>query len=363
MVEALPLDISYEDLVAQKLARINSSFDKREASILFNASAANSYEQVQMLATMATFAELMFAETAPREYLILLAQERGLTPDPATKARLKGVFNKDIPLGTRFSLDELNYVAVEQLATGEFVLECETFGEIGNQQLGTLIPIDYVDGLISAELTAVLIPGEDEEDTEVFRQRYFDSFESIAFGGNRADYKAKTTSLAGVGGVKVVRAWNGGGTVKLIIIDSQFEQPTQLLVDTVQEAADPLDNQGEGLGYAPLDHIVTVVACGKSVINIAFPNITYQNCYSWAAVEADVLAAIDAYFKELAKEWAEAKTKEDDERQLVVRIAQLEYRLLGITGIIDVSDTTLNGLAANVELPPENIPERGTVNG
>lgn len=42
-------------------------------------------------------------------------------------------------------------------------------GIIGNQYLGQMIPIEYIDGLETATLTEILIPGEDEEDTEVLR--------------------------------------------------------------------------------------------------------------------------------------------------------------------------------------------------
>src|SRR5690606_12361543 len=103
----------------------------------------------------------------------------------------------------------------------------------GNLYLGTLIPINYIAGLETAKLTEVLIPGEDEEDTEAFRQRYFNSFKSQAFSGNRADYKEKVNAISGVGGVRVYRAKHGPGTVGLTIIDSNFNKPSQTLIDTV----------------------------------------------------------------------------------------------------------------------------------
>ena len=68
---------------------------------------------------------------------------------------------------------------------------------------------DYIDGLNYAELSELLIPGADEEETETFRQRYVDSLTSQAFGGNQADYKEKVLSLPGVGAVKVFPVWNG----------------------------------------------------------------------------------------------------------------------------------------------------------
>ncbi|AZK48785.1 baseplate J/gp47 family protein [Paenibacillus lentus] len=360
MTEVFNLDTSYEDLLAQKLMQVDESLDRREGSIIFNATAANTLETIQMLVTLKHMTDLVFADTAPREYLIRRAAERGLFPLGSTKAKLKGVFNIDVPIGSRFSLDELNYEVIEQIATGEFVLECETSGEVGNQYLGTLIPVDYIDGLTAAELTSVLIPGEDEEDTEVFRKRYFNSFNSISFGGNRADYKSKVGGLNGVGGVRVYRAWNGGGTVKLVIINSLFEKPTQKLINEVQEAVDPLDKQGEGLGIAPIDHVVTVVGVNQFPIEITL-NLTYRDGWNWGDVESSVQIAIDDYFKELATEWATAQTYEEDHTGLIVRVSQIETRLLSVEGILDISDTLLNGTSSNIELDMESIPVRGGI--
>lgn len=358
MVEPIDLNTSYEDLMAKKLAKF-TEMDRRETSPLYIATAANSAETVQMLATIKNNIDLVFADTAPREYLIRRAAERGLSPYPATKAKLKGKFNIDVPIGSRFSGDDLNYIVVEKIDDGEFILECESAGEAGNLYLGALIPIDYIAGLEIAKLTEVLIPGEDEEDTEAFRTRYLNSFKSIAFGGNRADYKEKVGALNGVGGVRVYRAWNGGGTVKLVIIDSQYNKPSQALIDTVQEAVDPLGMQGEGVGIAPIDHIVTVFPVNEEVIDIEF-NIIYKSGWSWDNIRSDVYAMIDDYFKELSHEWANS---EDDDYGVVVRVSQLETRILNIDGVLDVVDTKLNGNNENVILDKESIPKRGTVDG
>lgn len=358
----LQLDATYEELVEQKLDQIDRTMDAREGSLLFNAIAVNSIEIIQMLQTIQANMDESFADTMSRPNLIKRAEERGLKTLVATKAKLKGVFNINVDIGDRFSLDNLNYVVIDKIVDFEFVLECETVGDIGNQYLGTLIPIDYIDGLTTAELVEVLVPGEDEEDTEVFRARYFDSFDSEAFGGNRKDYKDKVNSLPGVGGVRVYRAWNGGGTVKLVIINSQFEQPTQTLVDQVQFAVDPLEAQGEGIGIAPIDHIVTVYAVGETSIDITL-NITYQSGWTWPDLEANVHSVIDDYFKELAEEWASASTYEEDQAGLIVRISQIEIRLLGVAGVIDIADTLLNGGTSNVAIDKESIPKRGVVIG
>ncbi len=350
MVIQLDLDATYEDLLQQKLNGIDPKVDKREGSIVFNATAANTLEIIQALQALKANIDESFADTMSRGKLIRRAAERGLKPLDATKAKLKGVFNININIVERFSLDDLNYAVLSKIVDFEYVLECETFGEIGNQFLGTLIPIEYIDGLTSAELTEVLISGEDEEDTELFRTRYFNSFESQAFGGNRADYIEKVGALQGVGGVKVYRAWNGGGTVKLVVIDSNFEKPTPTLIDTLQETVDPQGQQGDGVGLAPIDLGVTDSAIDIETL------ITYQSGWDWAAVEPGVQAAIDNYYVELKETWAGSDV-------LVVRISQIETRLLGVPGIVDIADTKLNGLQQNVVLDAVSIPIRGVVIG
>lgn len=234
-------------------------------------------------------------------------------------------------------------------------MECETAGKIGNENLGSIIPIDYIDGLTTAEITEILIPGEDEEDTEVLRQRYFDSLESQAYGGNIADYKDKISKLQGVGGVKVYPVWNGGGTVKLVIIDSTFGVPSGTLIDSVQTAADPVVNAGQGVGFAPIGHVVTVAGVTSVIVNIA-TNITYQDGWTWVDIQPYVNTTIDDYFKELAETW-------HNEKNLIVRISQIETRLLNITGVVDIGNTLINGTASNLVLNADSIPVRGTVNG
>ena len=361
MSTRISLDTTYEDLMAQKLASLPAQ-DKRETSMIYQATAANSAETVQMLATMLYYEDQIYPDTAPRERLILKARERGLTPHEATHAIRQGEFNIDVPIGSRFSGEQYNYEAIEKIDNGIFKLRCETAGEAGNFELGTLIPIDYIAGLQTDELTDVLIPGEDEEDTEAFRKRYFNSFNSISFAGNKAAYKEKVGELPGVGGVRTYRAKYGGGTVGVTIIDAAFKKPTQLLVDAVQQYMDPLDAQGEGVGLAPIDHIVTVSGVIETIINIS-TNLTLQAGWSFDDVRADVESVIDEYFLELAEEWAQAVTKQEDDTGLVVRISQIEYRLLGVSGVIDIANTTLNGAASNIELDKEAIPVRGVVNG
>ncbi len=349
-------NVTYEILLERMLDRVlaqNPNIDTREGSIIYNALAPAAVELQNMYIQLDTILNESFADTQTRDYLIKRCAERGVNVEEATKAIRKGEFNIDVAIGSRFSLNILNYIVTEKISTGVFKLQCETAGYAGNVESGNLIPIDYIEGLQTAVLTDVLVPGEDEEDTEHLRQRYFDSLDSQAFGGNITDYRDKTNALDGVGGVKVYPVWNGGGTVKLVIIDSTYGKPSATLVNNVQTAIDPTGNQGNGAGIAPIGHVVTVAGCGESTVDIQ-TNITFQEGWDWAALEPYVLESIDDYFNELSSTWASLDN-------IVVRISQIETRLLDLTGVLDIENTTLNGLAQNFIVPADNIPIRGAV--
>lgn len=356
-------NMTFESILKRMLDRIPNTFDKREGSVIYDALACAAVEFQNMYIHNDTVLNESFADTQSREYLIKRCKERGVYVEEATHAIRQGEFNMDVPIGSRFSLNQLNYITVEKIENGIFKLQCETAGSKGNLESGTLIPIDYVDGLQTANLTDVLVEGKDEEDTEHLRQRYFDSINSQAFGGNVADYKEKLksltlkskegVSLGSVEGVKIYPAWNGGGTVKAVVMDEKYSKPSDEFIYAVQEAADPIQNQGQGLGFAPIGHVVTVVGCDEVSVDIQ-TSITFQNDWTWEDVKTNVQTEIDSYFKELSKDWEDA-----EENELIVRISQIETKLLDVGGVLDVSGTLLNGIASNLSIDKNSIPVRG----
>lgn len=252
----------------------------------------------------------------------------------------------------RFSLEDLNYEVLEKIRDGEYKIKCESLGVVGNKYFGSMIPIDYIQGLQNIEITELLIPGEDEEDTEIFRKRYFDSFDSKAYGGNVEDYLKKTNSIPGVGSTKVTPVWNGGGTVKLTILDSNFDKANETLIETVQNIIDPTMD-ATGIGIAPIGHIVTVDTVKEVMINIS-TLMTFEETYSFESVKANIMEVISKYLLEIRKQWA-------NQDNPIVRIAQIESRILAIDGIIDIINTQINGSYNNLTLNKYQIPVIGEI--
>lgn len=356
---------TYEVIVRRMLARIATKFDKREGSMIFDALAPAGVEFQNLYIALDTVLNEVFADTASREYLIKHCAERGISPKPASYAIVQGVFTPDtvgIPIGSRFSHDDFNYTVIERVDYGVYKLQCETIGSEPNGVTGQLIPIDYINGLQTAEISEVLILGEDEEETETLRARWRASINSEAFGGNKIDYENKILSIPGVGGTKIYSGaeWNGGGTVKAVIIDSDHGVPTEELVDKVQTEIDPETNQGEGIGVAPIGHFVTIVGANKTVVNIN-ASLVYEIGFTWDNVKSSVEAAIDEYLNKLNANWA-ARDKNFNYYGMIVRINQIENQIFNVPGVVDVFGTTINGKAENLTIDKDSIVTRGTVN-
>ena len=248
---------SYEELMERKLAMTQDKRDRRQGSLIFDAMGPNAAETAAFYADLTMLEDRTFADTATGDDLTRRCAERGVIRKEATKATFYGSFvdaeGESYPVkpGERFYLEPYYYqVLMEE--NGRVVLECETAGEDGNSYLGTLLPVNHLEGLAEAKLTELRTDGEDAESDDMLRKRYMDSFSADAFGGNIADYKLKVGALQNVGGVKVYPVWQGGGTVKLVIIDQGWKAPTEMELEALQKEIDP-EKRGEGYGIAPID--------------------------------------------------------------------------------------------------------------
>ncbi|WP_282939001.1 baseplate J/gp47 family protein [Paenibacillus sp. RC67] len=350
---------TFQTILSRMLERVPADIDKREGSIIYDALAPAAWELAGLYTELDINLNLSFADTATGEYLERRTLEFGIQRKPASKARRKALFYGsgnvpfDIPIGSRFSGGALNYTVIKKLSTGVFEVECEVSGAAGNQYFGTLLPISYMTGLSKAELSEVLVPGEDVETDASLRQRYFTALNEQPFGGNVADYKKKISDIPGIGGVKVFPVLQGGGTVKCTIISADHTSPSSILVNDVQTIIDPTVNSGEGLGFAPIGHHVTVVGVETVIFNVE-TSITLESGMTLGQVRADIEAAIEAYMLTLRQSWM-------NEAQLVVRVSQIESRILTVAGVTDISSTLLNGAAANITLTSEQIPVLGKV--
>ena len=350
--------VSYETLMERKLDMVDDRRDKRQGSLIYDALAPNAAETAAFYTELELLEDRTFADTAGGDDLTRRAAERGILRKDAVKATFYGSFLDEnggefaVEKGARFFLEEFYYVVTGRETDGRYVLECETAGACGNQYLGNLVPVETMMGLAEATLTELRTDGEDEEADEELRKRYFASFEADAFGGNVADYRRMINSLQNVGGVKVYPVWQGGGTVKVVIIDQGWRSPGETELADLQAQIDP-EKRGEGYGIAPIGHRVTAEGVAEVSCSITLGMTLAEGAVQQTVVE-EMRKRFEVYLEELRKNWA-------DSSYLTVRISYLESYALETEGVVDVSDCRINGGSSNLILGENEVPVLGEI--
>ena len=340
----------FDDILQRCLARIDSSLDKRQGSIIYDAIAPVCAELAQCYIALDVYSDQSYLLTTTGINLDTKAHDYGITRNPATYANVKiDTFDNDdqpfdVNIGSRFSIpNELggySYIITSKITTGEYVARCETAGDTGNNYVGELLPLVSINNLGRAVIESVIKPGEDEESDKDLRERILLKINQEAFGGNKAAYKRFVNDIDGVEKCKIFPVWDGGGTVKVAIIAADNTLPTQEFIDDVQELIDPIQNQGEGLGIAPIGHTVTVVSPEQLDIDIA-ATLVLSEGYTIEQLQSSIENEISIYISSVQEKWEDSDT-------LIIYTSKIIAAILEITQVESVSNLTINSQSSDL---------------
>lgn len=372
---------TYEYILTEALSKVPDNVDKREGSIIRDALSPCCYEAAKHILYLADIIEQTYIETANGLWLDGRVIEGGITRDPATYAKKLGVFKTQVDEPCQISIGQsfstvgdtiLNYTAVQvytnedgDVVPGSYIMQCNTVGSVGNSYIGRIVPNDYIEKLASAEITTLLYPGEEEESDDSLRERFLANLMKTAFGGNIAQYRQWAKEIPGIGGVQVYPVWAGGGTVKLSIIDTDYNSCSSEFCQTILEKFDPENSGGEtglGLGIAPIGHRVTVSTPLPRTINVS-GKITLLPGYKLETLMPDIKAALENYLLSLREAWENS----DDENNysVTVYLGRINFAILNVKGVSSAYELKLNETDTDIKLTEtsslQEIPVLGTV--
>lgn len=342
------------------LERVPDGVDKREGSIIYDAVAPVAYSFAEMAMQMKQVVLNAYIQSANGSFLDYKAAERGTKREAATNARVLAEFadNKGKPLTIdvedRFSSTGANpifYTCSKVLLNGQAELTAESAGIEANGVLGQLLPVTPFDNLGKAEIVEVTVPARDIEDDETLRKRLLSSNEIINYGGNVTDYISFTRELEDVAAVQVYPTWQGGGTVRLVILDNTYNAASQSLIDFVQNKIDPQDSPGDGYGIAPIGHTVTVAAPTVRKINIS-AKIETDSGITVLDVKDTVTEVINKHFESLRKSWDTLAGERG--YKLTVYRSQLISAIIGVDGVVNVASLLFDNKEEDITLTFSN---------
>ena len=371
---------TFEQILSDMLARIPDTYDKRDTSPIPTALGPAAYQIEGIYMALEDIQQQAYIGTATGEDLDSLAAIGGITRLEATPAVRLGVFNIPVSLGSRFSTvngaDSIDFVVTAATSNPlEWWLTAETPGSIGNQYTGAILPISTIPDLTSAQITAIIVDGSDEETDDDLRDRLVLALTDKPFAGNIAAYRTELLQMTEVstgsgtmpikvGAVQVYPTWNGGGTVKVSIVGADYLPMDSTIIGYVQATIDPANNSGKGLGFAPIGAEVTVVSPTEAFINVS-ATVSHTASTTLDSLQPQIEAAIDGYLATVRSEWGDAEATDATMYISNVYLARVIAAILGVSGVTNVTSVTLNGSAADVALTEtsttQEVPVLGTV--
>lgn len=309
---------------------------------------------------------LFFISTTSGEYLDRRVAERGITRKSGSTATgtvtasrsMPAPFSQLIAKGTTFETEDHK---VQVITTADAILnqgttsvslpvEALASGSISNLQEGTILKqVGIAVSLI--ELVTVSAPGllngVDAETDDDLRNRYLDEIRSLRASGNKNDYRKWAMEVPGVGGAYIIPLWAGPGSVKVCLLGIDKMPASQDVVDAVQAYISPAPEMGEG--KAPIGAAVTCISAVMVAIDISV-TIILDGSKTLAEVQTSYEEAIVNYLKEIA--FSDNTT---------VRFSRIGMLLLETQGVTDCFNLLINGVTANIPVPPGVVAVKGMV--
>lgn len=319
------------------LDAIDNTLDKSQNSFIHDAVAGTALELASFYMNLEYIADKMDIEnlegTDLEDYIY---QRTGLKRKQATFANglveFTGTEGTVIEKGLLVSNDNIDYEVVEPsiidaLGKATVKVQAITRGSVGNAPTGAINAIAVeVGGLDTVNNPNPITNGYNEEDDDTYLARYYERVRTPATSGNKFHYLLWAKEVVGVGDARVIPLWDGAGTVKVFIIDSNKVPADEELASEVLEYINE---------QKPIGAEVTVESAVEKSITLT-ADIDLADGY--------IIGDVQSEFEEVLEEYRKSIAFKDS----YVGYSAIGSLLFNVKGVIDYSNLKLNGGVLNV---------------
>lgn len=340
-----------EQAIKQRmLDGVSNDVDKLEGSFVNDVLSPVAIELGAGYQELDQILEIIFAESSYGEYLTKRAGEFGVDRKLGTQAaglvKFTGNDGVVIPTGTLLkTAGGLLYSTVEELTLNAgmkdtVTVEAESIGTLYNVPANTInvLPVK-IPGITAVTNPNPLTTGTNPETDADLLKRLLLKVRNPSTSGNVTHYQNWALEVPGIGDAKVFPLWNGPGTVKIVVIDTEKKPVSD---DLRQSAVAYIDSM------RPIGVDLSVLSAqGKTIDITAW--ITCETNYTAADVRDSFLEKLEEYRKQIAF------------KKPYVSYAVIGSLLLDSEGIVDYSDLQINGDIQNILIGTEEVPIFGSV--
>ncbi len=221
-------------------------------------------------------------------------------------------------------------------------------GVLSNTPAGTItIMLKPQEGIWTITNEEPVTGGTDTEDDSTYYERIHEAYsEENSYVGNDRDLIRWAKEVPGVGECSVDAAWNGPGTVKLILSDSSGIPANDQLLEAVYEHI-----------ISPDDRSRRLMPAGSGELTVAAAK-TKQVSYTCTGV---VLSGITIADAQAAFKTAVSAVYAGAKEAGVLRYNRVRPVLAGVDGIEDFDDFLMDGGYANLVIAPDECVATGEV--
>lgn len=300
---------------------------------------------------------LMFPQYAWGEYLDLHGVQVGVTRRPAGNAygslEISGAPGTIIEKGKVFctpATDDSSSIEFEVLDYGEIpesgILTVEIVaveaGSSSNVPADTIVlAMQPINGVTAIRNPEAVTGGSDTESDEDYLERILDAYrKGISFVGNDADYIRWAKEVVGVGAASVIPEWDGPGSVKLILIDSNGQPANEHICEEVYDYIMYPDDRLQR--KAPIGAALTVSA--PDLVPVSYSaTVEVLSGYSLETVKQEFEKNLLTYYDKALGEGE-------------IKYTKVCAVLSETAGVNDFSGLLINGVENNIQIHVYEFP-------
>lgn len=338
--------MTVDEIIEWMLSNVPPNYDISEGSFFYDLIYPVAVQIYLVQSKISNLTDEVFALTATGDYLDRKVAEQGLERRAAKYAKgtvtLTGRAGEVVRAGSKVAAENILFsvnetVSIPESGTIDVNATCTTGGSVGNVKAGEInrFPVT-LPGIYTVINKEAFSGGYDAESDVELRDRYFEKVSRPNSSGNVNNYIEWAKEITGVGDVQVIPIWNGPGTVKVVITDSNIQPADEELINEV--AAHIEENR-------PIGADVTVASAESLTINIS---VTIKK----NGVD-DIQNAVETAIKNYLSTYALDKE--------YISYARIGSIILSISGVEDYTDLTVNSGTDNIEITDGSVPVLGSV--
>ena len=341
-------NMTYENILSSMLDSVTSDVDKREGSVIYDALAPSAFKLAETYWELNHYIDLVFGDTTLGEYLDRYVASFGLSRKPATKSIRSLLPDKVIPMGSRWGIENTTYQVISQSNSSPliYLAECEQEGDIGNSYYGQLQSLDNLTG-VTAMLQDIVLSGQERETDENLRIRFYNKVRMPATSGNAYHYRQWALEVEGVGEAKVFPLWNGPGTVKILILDSEHQ-----VDETLEEVAYSHIEE-----VRPIGATVTVDSPNPLALDIS-ANLVLDGSYTLEYIQSAFRKSLGDYIGDIVSGYYSQPTNVGTYNLSYAMVGSI---LLSTPGVSDYTGLSINQGTSNITITSDQVPTMGSL--